>query len=77
MNTQHTSAQGARAGMGFNKLLQEVRHRQGGWGHSLDHPPYLDKSQNSDFLRKSFFLMGGPKKLYLALETPVLGGSYF
>ena len=49
MNTQHTSAQGARAGMGFNKLLREVRHRQGGWGHSLDHPLCLDKSQNLGF----------------------------
>ena len=48
-------SQGARAGRGFNELLQEVRHRQGGWGHSLDHPPYSDKSQNLGFLRKSIF----------------------
>ena len=31
---KHT--QGARAGRGLNKLHQEVRRRQGGWGHSLD-----------------------------------------
>ena len=32
-------AQGAGAGRGFNELHQEVRHRQGDWGHTLDHPP--------------------------------------
>ena len=49
------------AGWGFNELNQEVRHHQGGWGHSPDHPPCLDKSQNSGFLRKSIFLiLGGP-----------------
>ena len=40
-------------------MNQEVRHHQGGWGHSLDHPPCLDKSQNSGFLRKSIFLILG------------------
>ena len=41
--------QGARAGRGFNELHQEVHHCLGGWGHSLDHPPCSDKSQNLDF----------------------------
>ena len=51
--------QGPGAGWGFNELNQEVRHRQGDWGHSLDHPPCSDKSQNSGFLRKSIFLILG------------------
>ena len=60
------NTQGAGAGRGFNELNQEVRHRQGGWGHSLDHPPFSDKSQNSDFFRKSFFFIwGGPYKTFL------------
>ena len=60
-----TKPQGPGAGWGFNELNQEVRHRQGGWGHSLDHPPCSDKSQNSGFLRKSIFLiLGAPKKLF-------------
>ena len=45
------------AGRGFNELHQEVRQCQGGWGHSLDHPPCSDKSQNSGFLKKSIFLI--------------------
>ena len=49
-------AQGAGAGRWFNELHQEVQHRQGGWGHSLKHPPCSDKTQNSGFLRKSIFL---------------------
>ena len=57
--------QGPGAGWGFNELNQEARHHQGGRGHSLDHPPCSDKSQNSGFLRKSIFLiLGGPKKLF-------------
>ena len=73
--------QGARAGRGFSKLLKGVRHPQGGWGHSLDHPPCLDKSQNLGFLRKSIFLIFGvrknffdPQRPYLALKTSLLGG---
>ena len=63
-------SQGPRAGWGLNKLNQEVWHHQGGWGHSLDHPPCSDKSQNSGFLRKSIFLiLGGPKKLFWPPET--------
>ena len=55
------ATQGPRAGRGFYELNQEVRHRQGGWGHSLDHPPCSDKSQNSGFWRKSIILfLGGP-----------------
>ena len=80
--TDGRTPQGARAGREFNKLLQEVRHCQGGWGHSLDHPPCSDKSQNSGFLRKSIFLILGapknffdPQKPYLALETSLLGGQ--
>ena len=58
--------QGARGGRGFNELHQEVRHRQGGWGHSLDHPPCLDKSQNSIFFEKiNFFDSGGSLKTFL------------
>ena len=60
-DTRSAGSQGVRAGRGFNELHQEVQHRQGGWGHSLDHPPCSDKSQNSGFLRKSIFLiLGGP-----------------
>ena len=62
--------QGPGAGWGFNELNQEVRHHQGGWGHSLDHPPCSDKSQNSGFLRKSIFLiLGAPQKLFWPPET--------
>ena len=48
--------QGPRAGRWFNKLHQEVQHRQGGWGHSLDYPPCSDKSQNSGFFEEINFL---------------------
>ena len=58
--------QGDRAGRGFKELNQEVRHHQGGWRHSLDHPPCLDKSQNLGSLRKSiFFYFGHSKKPFL------------
>ena len=68
-------SQGAGAGRGFNELNQEVRHRQGGWGHSLDHPPCSDKSQNLAFLRKSFFfILGGPQKILLGLKNLTFGG---
>ena len=62
------ATQGARAGRGFNELNQEVQHHQGGWGHSLNHPPCSDKSRNSGFLRKSiFFDFGGSLKTFLTL----------
>ena len=62
--------QGTEAGRGFNELHQEVRHRQGGLGHSLDHPPCSDKSQNSGFLRKSIFLiLEGPWNFFWPPKT--------
>ena len=47
--------QGPGAGRGFNELHQKVRHRQGGWGHSLDPPPCSDKSRTLGFSENQFF----------------------
>ena len=58
--------QGARAGREFNKLLQEVRHCQGGWGHFLDHPPIFGQITEFWFLKKiNFFDFGGSLKTFL------------
>ena len=79
--------QGARAGWWFNEVNQEVRHHQGGWGHYLDHPPCLDKSQNLGFFEKiNIFDFWGPKNLFWPPKTLFGiknltffwgGGSYF
>ena len=45
----YSLSQGARAGRGFNELNQEVQYRQSGLGHSFDHTPCSDKSQNLGF----------------------------
>ena len=51
--------QGARAGRGFNELNQEVRHHQGGWGYSLDHPHVQTNHGIRFFWENQFFRFGG------------------
>ena len=60
-------SEGAKAEGGLNELIQEVSHHQGVWYNCLDHPPCLDKSQNSVFFEIiNHFDFAGSQETFLS-----------